>query len=261
MGRFTLVHLLLLLVLVNLGMITLFVLAISGNDSGMVRSFGTLIGADSGSSWSNYLFLTMLLFVNATPILVAALMILFPVLQEGVIVSHRALDKVLRSSPRIDEDARAQVIDGLYSEAAHTRGNRLNAEFIFAIGGVLFFLTFPLFCFTFAQTFPQGTALFVANGVPVSNAQVTLLSALLFTIDQVATVFLLDGLDIFGLSFAQAQANPANPGFGLFVLCYRIAFALILFAGLALLLKRLFQLFFWRGYTHHGKAADAAAET
>ncbi|NWH07510.1 MAG: hypothetical protein HXY22_02495 [Alphaproteobacteria bacterium] len=260
--RFTLIHLLLGVIFINILMIALFVLALSGVGGLATAWFAKLIGLGTGPQ-SNYLFLSLLVFVNGAAILGASYLILVPVLSEGQIGSYQALHDTLKRSPHVSDEACGEVLRSLHHDREAMESNRINAMIVFLVGMLLFALIFPALCYNFAHTFEAGIPLFVRNGMPVANADITIDDAVMFGLDQAARAATLFLLDVFGWRIGALSHNLGNFPFTVFVFAFRFALLVSFLTLLASAMKRISQQMFWRGYTSpqgKGEAERAEAE-
>jgi len=226
--RFTLVRLLLLVILINTVLISLFVFDADRLSTVLPGHFGA--GAES---WGNYVFVSLLFLINAVLILGAGFAVVIPTLLDRLAISPSRLKGILTNRAGVSSAACEAVVTAVREEQEEERAQLLGGRWVFRIGALFFILAFPALCFSFARADASGTPLFAdTHGNTVANANVEFNDVVTYTADQVFGAVALDAPEIFAIRFSPLTPNLGNTWMPMAAFLFRAIVGLILVTGL-----------------------------
>lgn len=232
--RFTLVRLLLIVILINTALITLFVIDISSGSRWLSSILPGKFGVGDQSGWGNYVFLSLLLLINAVLVLGTGLGLMIPTLLDRLAISPTRLKGILTNRAGVSGSACEAVVSAVRDEQEAERQQLLASRWVFRIGALFFILAFPALCYSYAHADGKGVPLFAdaKTHMTVSNETVTIRDVVSYTGDQAFGAVALDAPEIYEIRFSPITHNRDNPWMPTGAFLFRAILGLILITGL-----------------------------
>jgi hypothetical protein len=232
--RFTLVRLLLVVILINTVLITLFVIDITSGSKWLSQILPGNFGVGDQSGWGNYVFLSLLLLINAVLVLGTGLGLMIPTLLDRLAISPRRLKGILTNRAGVSGVACEAVVSAVREEQEAERQQLVASRWVFRIGVLFFLLAFPALCFSYAHADPNGVSLFAnaETDAALPNGDVKLNDILTYTGDQALGAVALDAPEIYRIRFSPITHNINNPWMPTMAFLFRALLGLILITGL-----------------------------
>lgn len=232
--RFTLVRLLLVVILINTVLITLFVIDITSGSTYLQAILPGKFGVGDQGGWGNYVFLSLLLLINAVLVLGTGLGLMIPTLLDRIAISPKRLKGILTNRAGVTGAACEQVVSAVREEQEGERQHLMASRWVFRIGVLFFILAFPTLCFAYAHADAEGVSLFAdaQTKAPVPNAGVTFSEIMRYTGDQALGAIALDAPEIYDIRISSITHNPQSPWMPTMAFLFRAILGLILITGL-----------------------------
>lgn len=233
--RLTLVNLLIGVILINLVLIGLFVFTIAGQLEGLSAILPGTFGV-GGDFWGNYVFLSLVLLVNALLFVSAAVAVLVPAMVDGVTVDPGRIVRLLTGRAAVSQETADAVAAAIYEDQDAAFGQVRAARHMFRFGVLLFVVAFPLICFTVAHAEPKREMFAAAHGA-ILNETVAFDDVALFAVDQIANVVFLDAPEVYGTKLSKLTFNPDDPRMPTAVFAFRMAIGFMALIALMAILR------------------------
>jgi hypothetical protein len=233
--RLTLVRLLLVVILINTILITLFVIDITSGSQWLSQFLPGRFGVGDESGWGNYVFLSLLLLINAVLVLGAGLGLIIPTLLDRLAISPTRLKGILTNRAGVSGAACEAVVSAVREEQEDERQHLLASRWVFRIGVLFFVLAFPALCLTYARAAGDGVPLFADATNPdrsIANNTIMLEDVMSYTGDQAFGAVALDAPEIYRIRFSPLTHNPKHPLMPTVAFLFRAILGLILITGI-----------------------------
>jgi hypothetical protein len=232
--RFTLVRLLLVVILINTVLITLFVIDITSGSKWLSQILPGNFGVGDQGGWGNYVFLSLLLLINAVLVLGTGLGLMIPTLLDRLAISPPRLKGILTNRAGVSGAACEAVVSAVREEQEAERQQLLASRWVFRIGVLFFLVAFPTLCYSYAHADANGVSLFAnaETDAPVPNGGIVFADVLSYTGDQALGAVALDAPEIYRIRFSPLTHNMSNPWMPTMAFLFRAVLGLILVTGL-----------------------------
>jgi hypothetical protein len=234
MQRFTLVRLLLFVILINTILMALFVVDITNNSQWLSAILPGRFGVGDAGGSGNYVFLSLLLLINAVLVLGTGLGLMIPTLLDRLAISPRRLKSILTNRAGVSGAACEAVVSAVREEQEVERQQLLASRWVFRIGALFFLAAFPLLCYNYARADANGAPLFASaeSGATIPNGDVQFRDVLSYAGDQAFGAVALDAPEIYNIRFSNITHNPHDPWMPTMAFLFRAILTLILITGL-----------------------------